>query len=360
MEASTVLLIPSLCTVGAGSFLADDTLLGGYELGGGWLRVDRVKIGKQAFLGNSGMAAPGRKVPRQGLVAVLSAAPRRGRAKRGSSWLGSPPTPLRRVPHPADLTRTHRPPVRLRMARAAFEVCRAVPVLVAAALTVGTALALLAVAHLAGWWVAALVSGLVLMALGAVTAAVTVAAKWVLVGRLAPGEHPLWSSFVWRGELADTFVEVMAAPWFARPAAGTPLLNVWLRAMGARIGPGVWCETYWLPEPDLIDLRAGATIGPGCVVQTHLFHDRVLSLDTVSMREGSTLGPNGVVLPAAVIGSHATVGPASLVMRGENVPDKTRWVGNPIGPWDEPDAATPSARPLAATSSSTSPGLAAS
>ncbi|MGB8384473.1 MAG: amino acid adenylation domain-containing protein, partial [Dermatophilaceae bacterium] len=88
VEASTVLLIPSLCTVGAGSFLADDTLLGGYELGGGWLRVDRVKIGKQAFLGNSGMAAPGRKVPRQGLVAVLSAAPRRGRAKRGSSWLG--------------------------------------------------------------------------------------------------------------------------------------------------------------------------------------------------------------------------------------------------------------------------------
>ncbi|MGV1009586.1 MAG: amino acid adenylation domain-containing protein [Dermatophilaceae bacterium] len=47
VEASTVLLIPSLTTVSAGSFLADDTLLGGYELGGGWLRVDRVKVGKQ-------------------------------------------------------------------------------------------------------------------------------------------------------------------------------------------------------------------------------------------------------------------------------------------------------------------------
>ena len=31
-------------------------------------------------------------------------------------------------------------------------------------------------------------------------------------------EHPLWSSFVWRNELADTFVEVLAAPWFARAA----------------------------------------------------------------------------------------------------------------------------------------------
>ena len=22
---------------------------------------------------------------------------------------------------------------------------------------------------------------------------------------------------------------------------------------------GVWCDTYWLPEPDLFDLRDGAT-----------------------------------------------------------------------------------------------------
>jgi hypothetical protein len=33
------------------------------------------------------------------------------------------------------------------------------------------------------------------------------------------------------------------------------------------------------------------------------------------------------------------VGPVSLVMRGESVPDKTRWIGNPIGPWvDEQEA----------------------
>jgi non-ribosomal peptide synthetase-like protein len=140
---------------------------------------------------------------------------------------------------------------------------------------------------------------------------------------------------VWRNELADTFVEVVAAPWFARAATGTPALNVWLRAMGSRIGRGVWCETYWLPEADLIDLRAGATVGRGCVVQTHLFHDRILSMDRVTIADGGTLGPNSVILPAARIGRHATVGPVSLVMRGESVPDRTRWIGNPVGPWTE-------------------------
>ncbi len=335
VEASTVLLIPRLTSVGEGAFLADDTLLGGYELGGGWLRTERVEIGKHAFVGNSGMAAPGRKVPKRGLVAVLSAAPRRVKAKKGTSWLGSPPTKLRRTRQAVDVSRTYDPPTRLRVARALIELCRLVPVMVMVVVSLGVVLALDLIALHVGWWAAALLSGLVMIAGATVAAAVTVLAKWALVGRLRAGDHPLWSSFVWRNELADTFVEAVAAPWFARPATGTPVLNAWLRALGAKIGRGVWCETYWLPEADLIQLQDGATVNQGCVVQTHLFHDRVLSLDTVTLRAGATLGPNGVILPAATLGRHATVGPVSLVMRGEFVPDKTRWIGNPIGPWFE-------------------------
>ena len=191
----------------------------------------------------------------------------------------------------------------------------------------------------AGPVVAVLLLGPLLVAAGVLAAGVTTAAKWLLVGRHRPGHHPLWSSFVWRNELADTFVEVLAAPWFAGVASGTPLLTGWFRSMGARIGRGVWCESYWLPEPDLVELGDGCVVNPGTVVQTHLFHDRVLATDAVRIRRGGTLGPHSVVLPAATIGRHATVGPVSLVMRGESVPDKTVWIGNPIGPWTGPGGA---------------------
>ncbi|WP_268958150.1 Pls/PosA family non-ribosomal peptide synthetase [Occultella glacieicola] len=334
VEASTVLLVPSLTTVADGAFLADDTLLGGYELGGGWLRAEHVKIGKRAFVGNSGMTAPGRKVPKRGLVAVLSAAPRRTKAKSGTSWLGSPPTKLRRAAAEGGEERTYAPPTRLRVARALVEVCRVVPVMVAAAIGLGVVVAVQALA-LSVRWLPAAGTGVVLILGGAVAAGVTVAAKWLLIGRVRVGDHPLWSTFVWRNELADTFTEVVAAPWFARATLGTPVLNLWLRLLGAKVGRGVWCESYWLPEMDLVELRDGVTVNPGCVVQTHLFHDRVLSLEQVSLRAGATLGTHSVILPSATLGRHATVGPMSLVMRGESVPDKTRWVGNPIGPWDE-------------------------
>ncbi|MGW7404550.1 Pls/PosA family non-ribosomal peptide synthetase [Streptomyces sp. NPDC054833] len=325
-EVSTVLALPSLTTVGDGAFLADDTLTAPYELGGGWVRIGRAEIGRRAFLGNSGMTAPGRSVPDGGLVGVLSATPKK--AKKGTSYLGLPPVKLPRSANDGDQSRTYDPPARLLWGRGLVELCRIVPVFCSAALAVLTVAALCAL----GAW-APLLSGLVLLAAGATAAVVSIVAKWLLVGRHRSGEHPLWSSFVWRNELADTFVEVVAVPWLAGSVPGTPLMTAWLRGLGARVGRGVWVESYWLPETDLVTLEDAATVNRGCVLQTHLFHDRILRTDTVVLREGATLGPGGIVLPGSTIGARTTLGPASLVMAAESVPDDTRWLGNPIEAW---------------------------
>ncbi|WP_024287407.1 Pls/PosA family non-ribosomal peptide synthetase [Cellulomonas sp. KRMCY2] len=330
-EISTVIGLPTMMRLKNGAFLADDTMVAPYELGGGWVRVASAKVGRRAFVGNSGMTAPGRTVPKNGLVAVLSATPKRTHS--GSSYLGSPPVLLPRAATLDDPGRTYDPPARLRWARGMVELCRVVPVMAAGALALGTLLTLQAVVLAGGWGWAAATGGVVLLAAGVVAAALTVVAKWLLVGRFRTGDHPLWSVAVWRGELADTFTEVVAAPFLADAVTGTLALVWWLRGMGARIGRGVWCQSYWLPEADLVRLGDGATVGPGCVVQTHLFHDRVMSLDTVTLDDGATLGPHSVILPAARLGVGTTVGPASLVLRGERVPAGSRWVGNPIAPW---------------------------
>src|SRR6202011_2102055 len=51
-EISSVLLIPKFTVVEDSAFLADDTMVASYELGGGWIHVAKATIGKRAFLGN--------------------------------------------------------------------------------------------------------------------------------------------------------------------------------------------------------------------------------------------------------------------------------------------------------------------
>jgi non-ribosomal peptide synthetase-like protein len=331
VELSTVLAVPAMTTVDNGAFLADDTMIAPYELSDGRLSVGPVRIGKRVFVGNSGMVGQGLKLPKGSLVGVLSAAPRK--AKRNKSYLGMPPERLRRPSQDTDSSLTYDPPFKLKALRAAVELCRVVPAACSAALLLFAAALEVEIAHGLGLVAATLLAGPVILGVGAAGALLASGAKWALVGRIKAEDQPLWSSFVWRNELADNFVELIAAPWFAESWLGTAPLNLWLRSLGSKIGRGVWCETYWLPEADLIVLGDGATVNRGCVVQTHLFHDRVMSMDVVTLHAGATLGPQCVILPAASIGTAATVGPASLVMRGEAVPPRTRWAGNPIAPW---------------------------
>ena len=101
-EISTALLTPKFTVIEDGAFLADDTMVASYELGGGWIHAAKATVGKRAFLGNSGITQPGRRVP---TTAWWRCCPRRrtrprpvrrGWAARRSGCGGTPTRPTRR------------------------------------------------------------------------------------------------------------------------------------------------------------------------------------------------------------------------------------------------------------------------
>ncbi|MFJ4521791.1 Pls/PosA family non-ribosomal peptide synthetase [Streptomyces sp. NPDC088810] len=237
VEASTVLGLPGLMTLDDGAFLADDTLVAPFEVRGGWLRLGEAHVGRRALVGNSGIVGPGRRLPENSLVGVLSDTP--AEAAPGSSWIGRPGLTISRVVEPTDTIRTYEPPRRLVWARVAVELCRLLPLPVVAGLGDVTTVALQEVLNRAGLAVAALAAGPVVLVSGVLALLTTTAAKWLLVGRFRRGRHPLWSSFVWRNELYDVFVEELAMPWLGQALLGTPFFAWWLRTLGP--GSGVAC-----------------------------------------------------------------------------------------------------------------------
>jgi non-ribosomal peptide synthetase-like protein len=100
--------------------------------------------------------------------------------------------------------------------------------------------------------------------------------------------------------------------------------------MGAKVGRDVWCEPMTFTEFDMVTLEPGAVVNRHAVVETHLFHDRLLRIGPASMGAGATLGPVSAMLPESSIGSRTSVGARSVVMRGEHLPARSRWHGAPV------------------------------
>jgi non-ribosomal peptide synthetase-like protein len=174
-------------------------------------------------------------------------------------------------------------------------------------------------------------TGPLVVACGALIAtALAVLVKWIVIGRYRPSEHPLWSLYVWRDELINSMHEQLAGEWLLGLALGTPLMSLYLRAMGSRVGRGVWFETMAVTEYDVVELGDGAAINRGACVMTHLFHDRLLRIGPTRVGVGATLGPSAAILPDTKIGAGACIGPHSVVLRGEELPPGTRWHGAPV------------------------------
>lgn len=337
VEISTVETIPHLTVVEDGAFLADHSMAAVPRVGRGWVHIGSTVIGRGSFVGNSAIVGPDRDLPDDALVAVLGVSPHR--PAPGTSWLGRSPTAIPRVKVAADAAATFAPPRRLKAARWAVELCRFVPAFIVGWLDIAVVYFLATVYMgasgqgsdpLRGVVVATVASLPAAVAAALIASAMPVLFKWALVGEFVPQDRPLFSSFVWRNELMDAFVEVLAVPSLIRIGLGSPVLTMWARWMGVEIGRNAWVESWWLPETDLVSIADNATVNRGTVLQTHLFHDRVMTMQPVRLDEGATLGPNSFMLPGSSLGPCATVRPGSLVLREDAVPGHSDWSGNPI------------------------------
>ena len=336
-EISTIMEVtPELVEIADDCFFADGIYLGRPLVHRGHLHCERTSFGRHTFLGNHAVIPAGARLPGELLLGVCTVAePERVRA--GSAWFGHPAFELpNRELVAADESLTFRPSA-IRVAnRALWESMRLVLPILPAFLVAFWATTL---ARIAGTRPAAEfafgVLPLAALVTGAFLCALTLAAKWILLGRMREDRHPLWSCWCSRW---DFLFEVWSA--YGRPVIecveGTPLVSVWLRAMGARIGRRVVLGTSLaqVVDPDMLDVADDATVS--CHLQLHSFEDRVLKLGRSHVGAGSTLSAGSLLLYGAHVGEHARVAEQSVVMKHEHLLADQDYEGAPTRPSREP------------------------
>ena len=328
-------IVPDLVEIGPESFIADAVLFGAARVEPGAIRLDRTRIGRRTFIGNSAVLPTGADIGDETLIGVLSKPPEGGEAadQPGSTWFGSPPIslPTRQSVGLFDEGARFNPSRRLVTTRLAIEFVRVIFSLTA--FVALFSLLLSAVGDLsdrphAGLWIAGLFPFLYLgFALGC--GLVVVALKWIVMGRYKPTTQPLWSTFVWRTELVTATFENLAVPNLLEPLRGTMWLPMFLRLMGARIGRRCYMDTTDLTEHDLVRIGDDVALNDFAGLQTHLFEDRVMKVSGVEVGDRATIGSYAIVLYDAEIGADASLGDLSVVMKGESLPAGTSWEGSP-------------------------------
>src|SRR5207249_6873210 len=157
--------------------------------------------------------------------------------------------------------------------------------------------------------------------------AVPIAAKWVLVGRWKPQQIGLWSLTYVRFWLVKTLVRSNPA---ARLFFGTPLYVLYLRALGAKIGPGVVIFSRRVPMcTDLLTIGAGTVIRKQAIFNCYRARAGRLEIGPVTLGRDVFVGERSVLDINTSLGDRAQLGHASGLHSGQAVPAGERWHGSP-------------------------------
>ena len=152
---------------------------------------------------------------------------------------------------------------------------------------------------------------------------VGILAKWIIIGRYKEGLYPMWGSYHTRWWQVQKIVDICGYGWFGW-SNWTRVL--YFRLMGAKIGKNVSIARVRMGEWDLIEIHDGAV------------------LENCTCRPFGAEWNTTMYLGKIVIGRNSTVGTASIVAPGTEVPENT-CIGPNSSSW-ELSAASESNRDL--------------
>ncbi|HTK64569.1 MAG TPA: DapH/DapD/GlmU-related protein, partial [Pseudonocardia sp.] len=149
---------------------------------------------------------------------------------------------------------------------------------------------------------------------------------------LRPQGCSIYTRDFWRHE---RYWKIPSHTW-VQAFNGTPFKPMIWRALGVRIGRRVFDDGLTMPEKCLVTIGDDCTFNTGSTVQCHSQEDGAFKSDRTTIGNGVTLGVGAFIHYGVTIGDNAVLAADSFVMKGEDVPARTRWIGNPAAPGRAP------------------------
>ncbi|EKX67122.1 non-ribosomal peptide synthetase C-terminal domain protein [Streptomyces ipomoeae 91-03] len=156
--------------------------------------------------------------------------------------------------------------------------------------------------------------------------ALPVVAKWLLVGRWKPVDFPVWGPAYLRFWAVKALLRTSPMVLFV----GNPLYVLYLRALGARIGPGVTILSRHVPVcTDLLTIGAGTVIRKDSYFLCYRARAGRIRTGPVTLGREVFVGEHTVLDIGTAMGDGSQLGHASALRTGDTVPSAQSWHGSP-------------------------------
>lgn len=152
-----------------------------------------------------------------------------------------------------------------------------------------------------------------------------------LAAGIRSGRYPLWGLTYIRLWALNLLLAIGPLPVFS----GSPLMAVYLRLLGARIGRRTTIATSAISLPSMIDIGADVSVGYGVSLRPWRVEDGWVHVAPIMVGPGAFVGANAVLELGASVGAYAALGEQSVLGPDEFIPPGERWSGSPPSPIEE-------------------------
>jgi non-ribosomal peptide synthetase-like protein len=149
--------------------------------------------------------------------------------------------------------------------------------------------------------------------------------KWLVIGRYRPGSYPLWGFYYFRWWLVTTVEAAVPVSYLV----GTPLLNIYLRLMGAKVGCEVHIHSNNFAIYDLLSIGDHSSVNVDANLLGYTVEDGLLKLGTVSIGSRCFVGVRATVSLNGAMGNKSALEDLSLLSGGSTIPPGETWRGSP-------------------------------
>ncbi len=161
-----------------------------------------------------------------------------------------------------------------------------------------------------------------------VTCVVALLSKWLIIGRYKEGSYPLWGIYYFRWWLS----RLLQALFPMHLISGTPLMPLYLKAMGMKVGKDCFIGTHHFGSFDIISIGDNSSIGQDSQILGYIVESGYLKIGWIDIGKGCYVGTHSTLCINSAMADDSMIKEQSMIPSKVTIPSKETWAGSPAVP----------------------------